>query len=328
MSISWFQDAEPDRGFYGGKGSSLIALHKAGFPVPGGFCVASGAYWGLAGAAGLEAIVATAARGPALRDPANARSLSERILANLEGIPLPAGLESDLNTACEALLGKEPGTRVAVRSSAVAEDGRAASFAGMYESYLNLESIEDVRDAIRSCYSSLWQPRAIQYRAAVGVDQAQEGMAVVVMEMVPAVVAGVAFSANPMTGSNDEVLINAAWGLGEAVVSGRVSPDHITARKGDGEIVSYVPGNKGLQIVASSTGGTRDEQVPDALAASPCLSSDDVRDIVAMARSVEEFYQSPQDIEFARAGGRWQLLQARPITGMPAQRPGAPGLAR
>lgn len=316
--ISWFHEADADRGRYGGKGSALIALHKAGFPVPRGFCVSAEAYRGLADAAGLAAMVAMTEGGRALCDPAKASCLSEQVMARLGPSPFPTSLESDLSVACRTLFGTGDRSRVAVRSSAVAEDGRSASFAGMYESYLNLETFQSVRGAIGSCYSSLWRPRAIQYRAAVGVDHAQESMSVVVMEMVPAVVAGVAFSANPMTGARDEVLIDASWGLGEAVVSGRVSPDHVTARKSDGAVVRYTPGNKELQIVACAAGGTEHQQVPAGMAESPCLSADDIREIVAMTRTVEEFYGTPQDIEFARSDGGWRLLQARPITGMRA----------
>jgi pyruvate,water dikinase len=314
MFISWFHEAEPDRGRFGGKGSSLIALHRAGFAVPRGFCISAHAYRELADAADVASVVASAEGGSALRDPAKAGRLSQQVLARLGGTPLPDGLEAELKGAYRTLTHANPGRHVAVRSSAVAEDGRSASFAGMYESFLNLETFDSVREATDSCYSSLWQARAIQYRAARGVDHNDESMAVVVMEMVPAVVAGVAFSVNPITGADDEVVINASWGLGESVVSGRVSPDHITARKHDGVVTSYVAGNKQLQIVATTAGGVAHETVPVTRAQTPCLSRDDVRKIVAMTRRVEEFYGTPQDIEFARAEGGWQLLQSRPIT--------------
>ena len=158
----------------------------------------------------------------------------------------------------------------------------------------------------------------MQYRATRGIDQAAEQMAVVVMGMIEAEVAGVAFSANPITGDHREVLINASWGLGESVVSGAVTPDNVAASKDDGRTVAYEVGDKSTEIVldGEAGSGTVQRAVEPARATRACLDEGDVAAIVELAQRAERHYGTPQDIEFARAGGQWYLLQSRPITGL------------
>ena len=252
-----------------------------------------------------------------LASPSGAASAAAPLVDHLERTALPDLLRTQIEEAYAALCARLPGScLVASRSSAVCEDGATASFAGIYDTYLHLEGAQRVSASVLDCYRALWHPRAVQYRAARGIDQAAEEMAVVVMGMIQADVAGVAFSVNPITGENREVLINASWGLGESVVSGQVMPDNVVASKNDGATIAYEIGDKSMEIVLDEQAGsgTVERSVDPSRAATPCLSDDDVAAVTELARQAEAHYGTPQDIEFARAGSEWYLLQSRPIT--------------
>ncbi len=158
-----------------------------------------------------------------------------------------------------------------MRPSGVSEDGTSASFAGLYESYLNLAGTGAILDALLRCYLCLWEPRAAHYHAIKAVDHRHEAMATVVMQTVLSHVSGVAFTLNPVTGNRHEVLINASWGLGEAVVSGLVTPDNYVSRR-DGSITQQDVSEKHLRIVPGE-GGTREEPTPPEQAKAPALTA-------------------------------------------------------
>src|SRR5690606_18320802 len=205
------------------------------------------------------------------------------------------------------------GVPVAVRSSATAEDLPHASFAGQQDTYLNVTGAQAVLDAVRRCWASLWTDRAVAYREANGVDHAGVSLAVVVQEMVDARMAGVMFTANPVTGTRHEAVIDAAPGLGEAVVSGAVNPDRFVAGTRTGEIRERQAGDKRLLIRALPGGGTErlDLSPQDGL----CLTDDQVRELAALGAKVEDHYGAPQDTEWAiDTHGRLWLTQSRPIT--------------
>jgi phosphoenolpyruvate synthase/pyruvate phosphate dikinase len=319
MHIHWFDDGPTPTDRVGGKGLSLIQMQHAGLPVPPGFCVTTEAYRLFEEELDLRPHVERLSATADLADREAALAAVTPLRERLQDAGLPTPLESAVREAYEALCARFDGpTRVAARSSAVSEDGSAASFAGIYESYLHLLGAERIQEAIVDCYRALWDPRAVQYRAMRGMSHANEAMAVVVMAMVPADVSGVAFTANPITGSRDEILINAAWGLGEAVVSGQVTPDNIVATKADGSVVEYEPGDKNIEITLDTDAGAGTVSRPVAAdrAAARCLTDEDVALIAELACRAEAHYGTPQDIEFARAGGEWFLLQSRPITGL------------
>ena len=195
----------------------------------------------------------------------------------------------------------------------MSEDSAGASFAGLYESYLNLEGPDAISRAVLDCYRCLWHPRAAHYRTIKGIDHSKEAMAVVVVQTVQSHVSGVAFSLNPVTGAQDEVLINASWGLGEAVVSGLVTPDNYIALK-DGAIAKKDVFEKHVRIV-SVPGGTEQQDVPPAEANAQAMSDEQIGLVANTTAAVERHYGCPMDVEFAfDAGGRFYLLQARPIT--------------
>lgn len=319
MTIEWFDTGRPDVSTVGGKGASLIEMRRHGLPVPSGFCITADVYQRFSRAAQLERHL------PAINaqaDLATAQSAADAVaplLAQLQHATLDSADRREITDAYRTLRGMTAESPlVAVRSSALSEDGAAVSSAGIYDTFLNLANANDVLAAVVDCFRALWAPRAMQYRATQGIAQSSERMAVVVMEMVQASVAGVAFSANPVTGNHDEVVINASWGLGESVVGGRVTPDNVVAAKSDGSITTYDLGDKATEVVVDpqSGRGAIERPVPPDRAARRCLSDADVHAIVDLARRAEQYYGGPQDIEFAFANSRRYLLQTRPITGL------------
>lgn len=298
----------------GGKGASLARLGAAGFPVPPGFAVTVDAYQAFHRALELDAAIGPLCALEGRPTPAQVREACAPLLTRLADGLLPRDVEHAIGDAYLELEAQTPSAATfAVRSSGVSEDGAGASFAGLYESYINLRGVDAILDAVRDCYHCLWQPRAAHYRAIKGMDHRSEAMAVVVMETVPSHVSGVAFTLNPVTGARNEVLINASWGLGEAVVSGLVTPDNYVARK-DGTPVTSDISEKTVRIVPTA-GGTVQEETPPDLVDRPALTDEQLRLVATTAAAVEEHYECPMDIEFAfDANGRFFLLQARPIT--------------
>ncbi|MFI6595283.1 PEP/pyruvate-binding domain-containing protein [Nonomuraea sp. NPDC050536] len=281
----------------GGKGANLGELTRAGLPVPPGWVLTTDAYARAAEAAGLDEVIA-AHGGQDL-----ARIARERLLGT--GIPDEIAAEvRELHARLDV--------PVAVRSSATAEDLPYASFAGQQDTFLNVVGADAVLDAVRRCWASLWTDRAVAYREANGIDHATVRLAVVVQEMVQAGVAGVMFTANPVTGRCREAVIDAAPGLGEAVVSGAVNPDRFVVDTATREILLRQAGDKRLAIRSVPGGGTeRVEAAGEGLS----LTDDEVRALAALGARVEDHYGAPQDTEWAidAEGGLW-LTQARPIT--------------
>ena len=196
---------------------------------------------------------------------------------------------------------------VAVRSSATAEDLPEASFAGQQETFLNIRGEENLLDAVKKCWASLWTARAIAYRIKNNIDQNTVALAVVVQEMVDAEAAGILFTANPINGHRDEMVINAAWGLGEAIVGGLVSPDTIVADKATGKVKTYDVAEKTV-ITVQTEKGTREDPLDDARRRSKVMNEADVVELVNIARRIESFYGKPQDIEWCRTDPlcRWE----------------------
>jgi phosphohistidine swiveling domain-containing protein len=296
----------------GGKASSLGELAEAGLPVPGGFCITTEAYRRAVGIPEVGDLIEQLA--DVSREDGNRTlvlALAERVRSAVQIAPVPAEVEAAVRQAYVAVGPRVP---VAVRSSATAEDLPFASFAGQQDTYLNVVGVDAVLEAMRRCWASLWTDRAVEYRSANGIDHADVRIAVVVQRMVDAVVAGVLFTANPVTGRRGETVIDASPGLGEAVVSGAVNPDRFVVDAATGTIRERRLGDKLLTIRALPGGGTErlEAVTPDARL---CLTDEQVLAMVALGRRVEAHYGSPQDIEWAmdRQGNFW-LTQSRPIT--------------
>ncbi len=298
----------------GGKGANLGELVRAGFSVPPGFVITTRAYklvvleHGLASA--VEALAKAGSVTPA--GTAAARTLRE----SFEAAPIPAAVAEAVRAALRDL-GPDP---VAVRSSATAEDLPGAAFAGQMETFLNVAGADAVLDAVRRCWASLWAERAVDYRRQRGIDHAAVSLAVVVQRLISADVAGVLFTANPVTGARDELVVDASPGLGEAVVSGAVTPDHYVLKKHSHQVVSRQLGRREVVIRPAAGGGTESLR-PEESTASPALAAADLDVLGHLGEAVERHYGVPQDLEWAIADGRLFLLQARPITALPPAPP-------
>ncbi len=296
----------------GGKAANLGELIRAGLPVPPGFCITTAAYVLAAQQAGLGAILAQAPSsvcGEELPLTALAKSASDCLLS----APLPPTIAQEIVTAYQALGDGEP-VAVAVRSSATTEDLPGASFAGQQDTYLNIVGIDAVLAAVRTCWASLWTERAVRYRDHLGLDQRSVRLAVIIQCMVEAAVAGVLFTANPLTGKRHQAVIEANPGLGEAVVSGATNPDHFVVTTSTGEIVERRPGEKRLVIHGVAGGGTQRMDSTER-SGEICLSDAQIRTLAELGARVEAHYGTPQDIEWALDdAGRFWLTQARPIT--------------
>lgn len=300
-------DAADRLALAGGKAANLGELVDAGLPVPDGFCVTTEAY-GRVVTAALDEVVARLDATPP--DAAGElATLAGRARDVIAATCVPDDVGAAIVAAYDRLGADVP---VAVRSSATAEDLPDASFAGQQDTYLGVVGRDAVVAAVRDCWASLWTDRAVAYRAANGVGQAGVRLAVVVQRMVDAVAAGVLFTADPVTGRRRCAVIDASPGLGEAVVSGLVNPDHFVVDTAGGEIVERRLGDKAV-VIRLPGGGT--ERVASTGGERQCVTDEQLRALAALGDRVERHYGRPQDIEWAvDATGELWLTQARPIT--------------
>ena len=312
--IAWMHSGRLPREEVGGKGASLSELISAGFKVPDGFVVTADAYRHYVSTTGIGDKIAAALTHLNPADPAAVRHTTEIAAGLVRETPLPDDLKSEISAGYQELT-KSMGAHAAVRSSAISEDGSSASFAGLYESYLNMVGDHEVLDAVHRCYVSLWSERAVSYRAGRS-DGADEAMAVVVMKLVPSETAGIAFTAHPVTGSLDQVIINASFGLGETIVSGRVTPDSFLVDKNSFTILEREIYAKELALYPHEEGGggTVEEHLPPDRQRAASLTDEQACDVARLAAQVEKHYGSPQDIEWGLHSGTLYLLQSRPIT--------------
>ena len=270
--IKKFADIQDtDLPLVGGKGLNLGLLTKAGFRVPDGFCVTTQAY-------------KTAAK----QSPP---------------VELPEDMTGEILNAYSQL----GGGRVAVRSSATAEDLPDASFAGQQDTFLNVQGDENLLQAIGDCWASLWSERAVAYRGQRGIEDDQASMSVVVQKMLQPEVSGVMFSVSP--GDENCLMIEASWGLGEAIVSGKVTPDCFTVNRDSLQIADCNVCPKKLMITQYG-----ELEVPAEKQDVPSLSNDQIVRLARLGLDIEDFYSSPQDMEWALVGDKFYVLQSRPIT--------------
>ncbi|WP_326821075.1 PEP/pyruvate-binding domain-containing protein [Streptosporangium sp. NBC_01756] len=303
MNVLPLPDEAADLALTGGKGSSLARLARAGLPVPGGFHVTTDAYRDFVRTGGLhDEVIRTVSDLP----PEQA---APRIAALFAEHEMPRETAEEILAAYTKLGDDVP---VAVRSSATAEDLPDMSFAGQQDTYLNIRG-DALLDAVRRCWASLWTARAIAYRAGNGVPHDDVALAVVVQELVPADAAGILFTADPVTGARDRVVINASWGLGEAVVGGQVTPDTVVVGKTGGDVVEEHVGDKAVMTVRTP-GGTHEEPVPEELRHRPVLDRAQAVRLARLGTEIEELYGTAMDVEWAVHDGTFFIVQARPIT--------------
>ncbi|MCI0397931.1 MAG: phosphoenolpyruvate synthase [Chloroflexi bacterium] len=301
----------------GGKGASLARLASAGRPVPPGFHITTYAYRRFVDENHLgDAILPAAAQAKA-DDPASLESVSAQIRSLMAQGTIPADMAALIRQWYGELGADDP--PVAVRSSATAEDLPGMSFAGQQETYLNVRGGDNVLAAVKRCWASLWTARAISYRARQGIRPDEVALAVVVQQLVAADVAGILFTANPLTGARDQMVINAAWGLGEAIVGGLVTPDTLVVNKQTGTIESEEIADKEVMTVQLPE-GTGEEPVPAGRRTQAALDPQQAAELARLGVQIEQLYSQPMDIEWAMQDGRLFIVQARPITALPEPR--------
>ncbi|WP_336022213.1 phosphoenolpyruvate synthase [Halobellus salinisoli] len=311
MAVAWLDDvrsADIDR--VGGKAASLGELTGAGLPVPSGFVVTAGTYREFIENAGIDEELFSAVDVDH-EDTTALREAHERAHELIMETPVPDEVRDEILSAYGSL---GDGERfVAVRSSATAEDLPDASFAGQQETFLNIQEGALV-ERVKECWASLFSQRAIYYRNRQGFPHDEVDIAVVVQEMVDAEKSGVLFTSHPSTGE-PQIIIEAAWGLGEAVVSGSVSPDNYVVDRESAEVqTATVADKKMMMIKDEATGETVEREVPDEKRSARVLSDEEIGELVEIGRRVEEHYGTPQDVEWAIYDGDVYMLQSRPIT--------------
>jgi len=276
MNLLWLGDPKSfDVSLVGGKAANLSRLATLYHRVPDGFCIPV-----------------------TVMDEAHPLDLHDEITASI----------SDLIN-CHRL----PDFIAAVRSSAVDEDGAGASFAGQHETYLNIVGADAIIQAVTRCWESARSERALEYRRQQGLSVERLQLAVLVQQLVASDVSAVIFSANPVTGNRDEVLINASWGLGESIVGGTVTPDTFVVRKSDLAVTDRAIADK-QRMTVSAPGGTREVDVPRFLRQQAAVTDEQAVEMTQLALTLEATMGYPVDIECAYANGELYLLQCRPIT--------------
>ena len=288
--IEWLGRADCGPDELGGKAASLDRLGRFGFRIPPGFCLTTSAF--------RSQLASTPAAGALATELAasGATGLGGQLAAVIAEAPLGPAIDAQLGealTTIEAGARERSGrpARLAVRSSAIGEDGFAASYAGLHETELD-RSVDEVSGAIRRCWASLWSAPALAYRARRGLPLDGAAMAVVVQELVPADAAAVVFTRHPVTGRTDQVVLTAVRGLGDAMVSGTVTPDTFVIDRADRRVVEFSPGDDAVRPLDDTA----------------------LRRLIELVLAVEAKYGAPVDVEAAMAAGEWYLLQARPIT--------------
>ena len=313
------RDDEPS---FGGKSANLGELLAADIPVPPGFAISTEAFHAFVHDAGLEDRISSALANVSPGDVDAIGHASHAISEAMRFAPVPGALREQIGEHY-ANLG-EDSPPVAVRSSAVGEDSQDATFAGQQETYLWVRGTEHVCDAVRDCWVSLYSPPAISYRARLAKAERAAAMGVTIQLMVDAEVSGVMFTCNPVSGDPSMVAINASWGLGLAVVGGEVTPDDFLVSKVTGEVVREHVHAKQVEYVPDAGGsGAVRASVPDERRDARCLDQPALARLVEVARRVERYFGSHQDIEWAIARGDPEALfvvQARPVTAVPKKR--------
>jgi pyruvate, water dikinase len=312
--IVWLGDPNcSDPTVAGGKGASLSRMVAAGLPIPGGFVVTAEAFRRVvrnnSSTENLFALLESV-------DVENATELaqtSRQVREAIRACTLPVDLDQALTEAYGQL-----GGSVAVRSSAIAEDSQAASYAGQQESYLGVVGPEALIVRVKDCWASFFSEHAIFYRKQKGsLDDA--GVAVVVQRLIEPEKAGVMFTVDPIQRRRDRMVIEAVWGFGEALVSGQVTPDNYQIARSDGRVLrAFVPLKKRALSRTNPDGELGYIDVPDSKRDARVLEDAEISDLVALGARLEAFFGAPQDVEWGIADGRVYLLQSRPITTAPA----------
>ena len=315
--------SDSDLPLVGGKAGKLGELVRQGLPVPPGFVVTTEAYQAFVDSTVLKEEIPGALATLDLDRPESVDAVSRRIRDAFESTEFPPELREPILAAFGQYSREHDVHFSAVRSSATAEDLEGASFAGLQETYLNVGDADEVLAAIRKCWGSLFTARVLVYRAKKGYDTMTLRLAVLVQKMVESTVSGILFTRDPNTGEN-HMIIEAGWGLGEAIVGGEVTPDHYVVDGATQRVVQKQISEQSIRVVRAEAGGNRREEVPVADRSRQKLPDDRIQRLASLARVIESHYRRPMDVEWCADARSLYIVQARPVTTIPAK-PGSPG---
>ena len=320
--IVWFEDLRlADAPSVGGKGANLGELTAGGIPVPPGFVITGEAYLGAIERAGVRDRLGTILTEARQASPAALGRLADQAQDLVRSVPIPDDLASAVLAAYHRL---HEGGRVAVRSSGIGEDTEGTSFAGMNATFTNVAGDHDLLARIVDCWASLYGARSISYRAGKGLAD-EPSIAVIVQEMIPSERSGVMFTADPSTGDLDHLVIEAAFGQGEVVVSGQVEPDTYVVDKEGPWVLHVRVGSQPYKIVRGPDGADLRVDLGPGDGSRRVLADDEILELARVGLAVEALYGTPQDTEWAMAGGRTVLVQSRPITALGREQAPGPG---
>ncbi len=292
----------------GGKGSSLAKLSQAGLPVPPAVIIPTTAFEQFLKNSHLDRKIATILEHVNYEDMRDIEQSARSIQSLLADTPTPEVFQKEVHTSFATLRS----STVAVRSSATAEDAATTSWAGELETFLNIGT-DALIDSIVQCWASLYSPRALLYRHTNNLDHIQISVAVVLQTMVESEVSGVCFTVHPVTNDSNQMIIEAGFGLGEAVVGGLITPDLYIIEKSSRRIIEKTINTQTL-MVERSVEGTAEVSVPDERQTLQKLSDEQIVTLARICGNIEHLYQTPQDIEWTWARNQYYILQSRPIT--------------
>jgi len=330
--VKWFSElSNKDVAIAGGKGASLAEMYNNGFPVPPGFIITAQAYSYFIEKSGLEEKMKIVLNNLDVEETKDLEEKARKIREMIENSKFPGELQEAIveaygildidkqnamsqakRGALEILKNSREPPFVAVRSSATTEDLADASFAGQQETFLNVKGSSQLIESVKKCFASLFTARAVYYRAKKGFYHLESKLAIVVQKMIDSEKSGVMFSKDP-TSNKDEIIIEAVWGLGEGIVSGRIKPDHYKLSK-DLEILESQTSEKKVAIVRDSSGKTVEVKLNGERARQQVLNTYEVKSLARYAQKLEEHYKKPQDIEFAIENKEIYIVQSRPVT--------------
>jgi len=322
--IAWFEEVnKTDIPLVGGKGANLGELTNSGISVPPGFIVTSEAYFKFLESAKLSDIIRLHLSNLDINDSKKLQDVATIVKNKITESPMPENLVAQIKQAYRKL----GGGMVAVRSSATAEDLPDASFAGQQRTFLNVRGEDEVITAVRGCWASLFEPRAIFYRHEQGFDHFQVGIAVPVQKMVQSEISGVLFTVEPLSNDQNKILVEAIYGLGDFIVSGEVTPDQYLVKKDNLQIIEKTIRKQEWQLLRNEKAAagtlelTQRVRVPAKEQQKQKLSDSGIAVLAELAKKIENLYKFPQDIEWAQQDGKLFILQTRPITTLKEREP-------
>jgi pyruvate,water dikinase len=295
----------------GGKGSNLGEMVRAGLSIPEGFVILTSAYKRFVDENNIQESIENIIGKIDTDDIGKLEEVSQTIQNLFKEAEIPEDVRKEIALVYKQL----GGGAVAVRSSATAEDLPGSSFAGQYDTYLNISGIDEICKAVKRCFASLWNTRAISYRLKQGISHSELAHAVVVQKLIEGEKAGILFTVNPLNGRRDQMVINASWGLGEAIVSGEVSPDQWIVDRNTFNIVEEAISEKQVMTVRGKE-GTTNIKVPAELQNKPSLGIKDIKRLIEVGCRTESYFGSPQDIEWVICKDKIFILQSRDITAL------------